>query len=152
MRTLTRGRLLKTGVGGAAAGIALAAPGIAKASSDDALFVHIDGVVSAGPETFKIDIDVAGTRDDLRGEGWDVDPGENHPTACIFVQSGSIHDDTVTLQGRVIFANDPTNFGALVETRVDVETGRIDWVFGGFPLTGSGRVIVADAEAKAESD
>jgi hypothetical protein len=125
-------------------GLALTAP-VARASSedDDAMFVHIDGVVSGAEGTFKIDIDVAGTERDLRGEGWDVDPDENHPTACIFVQSGSIRRDVVELQGRAIFANDPANFGALVKTRASAETGRIDWDFGGFLFTGSGRVVVA---------
>ena len=150
---IERRELLKRAVGSAAVGgLALTAPGVARASSDDddAVFVHIDGVVSGTEGTFKIDIDVAGTERDLRGEGWDVDPGENHPTACIFVQSGSIHRDIAELQGRVIFANDPANFGALVETRADAETGRIDWVFGGFRFTGSGRVVVAEAELETD--
>jgi hypothetical protein len=144
----------RAGVGSAAVGgLALTAPGVARASSDDdndAMFVHIDGVVSGTEGTFKIDIDVAGTERDLRGEGWDVDPGENHPTACIFVQSGSMRRDIAELQGRVIFANDPANFGALVKTRADAETGRIDWDFGGFLFTGSGRVVVAEAELETD--
>jgi hypothetical protein len=153
-RGIERRELLKrAGVGSAAVGgLALTTPGIARASSDDddAMLVHIDGVVSGTEGTFKIDIDVAGTEDDLRGEGWDVDPDENLPTACIFVQSGSSHRDVVELQGRVIFANDPANFGALVRTRADAETGRIDWDFGGFPFTGSGRVVVAEAELETD--
>ncbi|MGH2712526.1 MAG: twin-arginine translocation signal domain-containing protein [Thermoleophilaceae bacterium] len=150
-RGIERRELLKrAGIGSAAVGgLALTAPGVARGSSDDdadAMFVHIDGVVSGTEGTFKIDIDVAGTERELRGEGWDVDPDENHPTACIFVQSGSIHRGIVGLQGRVIFANDPANFGALVKTRANSETGRIDWDFGGFLFTGSGRVVVAEAE------
>jgi hypothetical protein len=153
-RGIERRELLKrAGVGSAAVGgLALTAPGVAGASSDDddAMLVHIDGVVSGAEGTFKIDIDVAGTERDLRGEGWDVDPGENHPTACIFVQSGSFRRDVVELQGRVIFANDPANFGALVRTRADAETGRIDWDFGGSLFTGSGRVVVAEAELETD--
>lgn len=154
MTRLTRDRLLKVGAGGAAAGLALAAPGVAKARAsddDDALFVHIDAVVSAGPEVFKIDIDLAGTRNDLRGEGWDSDPAESAPSACIFVQSGRMRRDVVEVAGKVIFANDPANIGALVQTRANAETGHIDWDFGGFVLTGSGRVIVARAKT-AEGD
>jgi hypothetical protein len=98
----------------------------------------------------QIDIDLAGTKRDLRDEGWDVDPGENHPTARIFVQSGSIRRDIVEVEGRVIFANDPENFGALVKTRATAETGLIDWDFGGFLFTGTGRVIVAEAELESE--
>jgi hypothetical protein len=114
------------------------------------MFVHIDGVVSGAEGAFRIDVDAAGTERDLRGEGWDVDPDENHPTACIFVQSGSIHRDLVELQGRVIFANDPANVGALVTTRADRETGQIDWDFGGFPFAGRGRVVVAEAELETD--
>jgi hypothetical protein len=150
---IERRELLKrAGVGSAAlGGLALAAPGVAHASDDDdAMLVHVDGVVSGREGTFKIDIDVGGTERDLRGDGWDVDPDENHPTACIFVQSGSIRRDIVDLQGRVIFANDPANFGALVKTLANVESGRIDWDFGGFLFTGSGRVIVAEAELETD--
>ena len=151
---IERRELLKrAGVGSAAVGgLVLTAPGVARASSDDddAMFVHIDGVVSGTEGTFKIDIDVAGTERDLRGEGWDVDPDENHPTACIFVQSGSMRRDIVELQGGVIFANDPANFGALVKTRANAESGRIDWPFGGFLFTGSGRVVVAAAELETD--
>ncbi|MGH2715740.1 MAG: hypothetical protein ACRDM7_17985 [Thermoleophilaceae bacterium] len=153
MLAISRKDLLKVGAGGAAGGLALAAPGVAHGSSDDdgdAMFVHIDGVVTGAEGTFKIDIDVAGTKRDLRGEGWDVDPGENHPTACIFVQSGSIRRHIVELEGRVIFANDPANFGALVKTRANAKNGRIDWDFGGFLFTGSGRVVVAEAEVKTD--
>jgi hypothetical protein len=155
LRGIERRELLKrAGVGSAAlGGLALTAPGVASASSDDdddAMFVHIDGVVSGPEGTFKLDIDVAGTERDLRGEGWDVDPDENPPTACIFVQSGSIHRDIVELQGRAIFANDPANFGAMVITRANAETGDIDWDFGGFPFTGRGRVVVAEAELETD--
>jgi hypothetical protein len=153
MRGISRKDLLKAGAAGTVGGFALTAPGVARGSSDhdaDAMFVHIDGVVTGAEGTFKIDIDVAGTKRDLRGEGWDVDPGENHPTACIFVQSGSIRRHIVELEGRVIFANDPANFGALVRTRANAETGRIDWDFGGFLFTGTGRVIVAEAELETD--
>jgi hypothetical protein len=154
LKGIERRELLKrAGVGSAAlGGFALTAPGVAPASSDDddAMLVHIDGVVSGTEGTFKIDIDVGGTERDLRGEGWDVDPDENHLTACIFVQSGSIHRGIVELQGRAIFANDPANLGALVETRANAETGQIDWDFGGFPFTGRGRVVVAEAELETD--
>lgn len=153
MRGISRKDLLKAGAAGTVGGFALAAPGVARGSSDhdaDAMFVHIDGVVTGAEGTFKLDIDVAGTKRDLRGEGWDVDPGENHPTACIFVQSGSIRRHIVELEGRVIFANDPANFGALVRTRANAETGRIDWDFGGFLFTGTGRVILAEAELETD--
>jgi hypothetical protein len=154
LRGIERRELLKrAGVGSAAlGGLALTAPGVASASADDddAMLVHIDGVVSGPDGTFKLDIDVAGTERDLRGEGWDVDPDENPPTACIFVQSGSIHRDIVELQGRAIFANDVANLGALVKTRVNAETGQIDWDFGGFLFTGRGRVVVAEAELETD--
>ena len=155
LRGIERRELLKrAGVGSAAlGGLALTAPGVASASSDDdddAMFVHIDGVVSGPEGTFKLDIDVAGTERDLRGEGWDVDPDENHLTACIFVQSGSIRQDIVELQGRAIFANDSANLGALVKTRANAETGQIDWDFGGFLFTGRGRVVVAEAELETD--
>jgi hypothetical protein len=154
LRGIERRELLKrAGVGSAAlGGLALTAPGVASASSDDddAMLVHIDGVVSGTEGTFKIDIDVAGTERDLRGEGWDVDPDENHLTACIFVQSGSIRGDVVELRGRAIFANDPANFGAVVITRANADTGDIDWDFGGFPFTGRGRVVVAEAELETD--
>ena len=153
MRGITRKDLLKVGAGGTVVASTLAAPGIASGSSEDdadAMFVHVDGVVTGAEGAFKIDIDLAGTKRDLRGEGWDVDPGENHPTACIFVQSGSIRRDIVEVEGRVIFANDPENFGALVKTRANTETGLIDWDFGGFLFTGTGRVIVAEAELESE--
>lgn len=146
MRGITRKDLLKVGAGGAVAASTLGASSVASGSSDaEAMFVHIDGIVTGAEGTLKIDIDVAGTTRDLRGEGWDVDPEENHPTACIFVQSGSMRGDTVDVEGRVIFANDAANFGALVKTQADAKSGHIDWDFGGFPFTGSGRVIVAEA-------
>jgi hypothetical protein len=148
MSKLSRRHLLKMGAGGAATGVALAVPGVAQADDGDAVFVHIDGVVSGAEGTFKIDIDVAGTRDFLQGEGWDSDPGEEPQTACIYVQSGSFHGRRVELQGKVLFANDPANLAALVETTANTRTGRIDWVFGGFAFTGQGRVVVAQAKAK----
>lgn len=153
MSKLSRRRLLKMGAGGAATGLALAVPGVARADNGDgdALFVHIDGVVSGAEGTFKIDIDAAGTRDQLQGEGWDSDPAEDPQTACIFVQSGSFHRNRVELQGKVLFANDPANLAALVETTANTRTGRIDWVFGGFAFTGQGRVVVAQAKAKPAS-
>jgi hypothetical protein len=153
MRKLSRRRLLKMGAGGAATGVALAVPGVARADDDngDALFVHIDGVVSGAEGTFKIDIDVAGTRDGIQGEGWDSDLAEDPQTACIYVQSGSFHGRRVELQGKVLFANDPASLGALVETTANTRTGRIDWVFGGFAFTGRGRVVVAQAKAKPGS-
>jgi hypothetical protein len=142
---ISRRRLLKVGAGGAAAGLTMAVPGVARADDDDdddALFVHIDGVVSGAEGTFKIDIDVAGTQDDLRGEGWDADPAEEPVSACIFVQTGGFNRRIVELQGRVLFANDPASLGALVETTADAKTGQIEWVFGGFGFTGTGRVVV----------
>lgn len=152
MRSFSRKGLLKASAGGAVGGLVLAAPGVARAeNSGRAVFVHIDGLVSSSAfGTFKIDIDVAGTKRDLRGEGWDADPDETPASACIFVQSGSVSGDTVELQGKVIFANDPSNFGALVETRANAETGQIDWTFGGFAFTGSGRVVVAKAELETD--
>jgi hypothetical protein len=136
---------LKVGAGGAAAGLTMAVPGVARAEDDDddVLFVHIDGVVSGTEGTFKIDIDVAGTQDDLRGEGWDSDLPEEPVSACIYVQSGRFNRHMVELQGRVLFANDPASLGALVETTADARTGQIEWVFGGFGFTGTGRVVVA---------
>jgi hypothetical protein len=56
----------------------------------------------------------------------------------------------VELEGRVIFANDPANLPALVKTRANADTGHIDWDFGGFLFTGSGRVIVAEAELETD--
>jgi hypothetical protein len=152
-RDRTERAFKRAGAGSAVlGGLALTAPGVAHASSDDddAMFVHIDGVVTGTEGTFKIDIDVAGTERDLRGEGWDVDPDENHSTACIFVQSGSIRRDVVELQGRVIFANDPANFAALVKTRANAEIGQIDWDFGGFLFTGRGRVVGTVAELEVD--
>jgi hypothetical protein len=87
MHGITRKDLLKVGAGGTVVASTLAAPGIASGSSEDdadAMFVHVDGVVTGAEGAFKIDIDLAGTKRDLRGEGWDIDPGYNHPTACIF--------------------------------------------------------------------
>jgi hypothetical protein len=54
------------------------------------------------------------------------------------------------VEGRASFANDPENFGALVKTRANAETGLINWDFGGFLFTGTGRVIVAEAELESE--
>jgi hypothetical protein len=90
VRGSTREDLHKVGAGGTVVASALAAPGVASGSSEDdadAMFVHIDGVVTGTAGAFKIDVDLAGTKLELRGEGLDVDPDENRPTACIFVQS-----------------------------------------------------------------
>src|SRR5712691_5450743 len=124
MEKLSRRHLLKMGAGGAAAGVALALPGVARADDGGgALFVHIDGVNLDGGEAglLNIDIDVAGTRRNLRGEGWDTDPPENPESACIFVQSGSFRRHRVELQGRVVFANNPDFLGALVKTTANAE-------------------------------
>jgi hypothetical protein len=155
MRTLSRRRLLKVGAGGAVAGLAVTAPAVAHADDDDdgALYVHIDGVVTGDAGTFKIDIDVAGTRDDLRGEGWDSDPDEEDPlTFCIYGQSGSISLRTVSLEGNVLLANDPANLKATVKTDINLRTGHIDWNFGGFMFAGEGRAIIAGAHRKPEND
>jgi hypothetical protein len=156
MGKVSRRDLLKAGAGGAAAGLlVMGAPRAARADdkdNEDALFVHIDGVVEGteGEGTFKIDIDVSGTADDLRGEGWDTDPDENPQNFCIYVQSGRIRDKTVELQGKVQLANDPANLGLLVKTEMNTKTGRIVWTFGPFVFTGEGRAIIAEATRKPE--
>jgi hypothetical protein len=153
MGKVSRRDLLKAGAGGAAAGLlVMGAPGAARADAKGALFVHIDGVVEGteGEGTFKIDIDVSGTADDLRGEGWDTDPDEDPQNFCIYVQSGRLRRNTVELQGKVQLANDPANLSLLVTTEMNTKTGRIVWTFGPFVFTGEGRAIIADATRKPE--
>jgi TAT (twin-arginine translocation) pathway signal sequence len=151
MGKVSRRDLLKAGAGGAAAGLlVMGAPRAAGADNEDAFFVHIDGVVEGKAGTFKIDIDVSGTADKLRGEGWDTDPDEDPQNFCIYVQSGRIRDKTVQLHGKVQLANDPANLGLLVTTKINTKTGRIVWTFGPFEFTGEGRAIVAAATRKPQ--
>jgi hypothetical protein len=37
-----------------------------------------------------------------------------------------------------------------VKTRANAETGQVDWDFGGFLFTGSGRAVVAEAELETD--
>lgn len=157
MRRLTRGRLLKTGAtGAAAAGVALAAPGVAKADDDDAFFIHIDGVVSSPTAgTLVIDVDVAGTRDDLDGDGWDTDfPGEGSADWCLFTQHGTFHEKTIDVQGKSVVngADNPDFLNQTVITRMNTSTGAIFFQFGPFEFNGTGKTIIVEAKKKPESD
>lgn len=148
MSKLTRRRFLKAGAaGGAAAGVALAAPGVAKADAKKGILVHIDAILETGPFPVIIDIDVAGTRDLLRGEGWDTDwPNQTSADGCIYTQQGSITGDMIHLRGKSIIATTDTFRDQEVTTEANMKTGDIDWTFGPFAFSGNGRIVVDDAK------
>lgn len=132
MEKLRRRQLIKGGAVGTLAVGALAV-GTSPASADEGrggIAVHIHGVlhgVGATPPTvtLAINIDVAGTRSDLAGAGWDsgtvsgsagMVPNPGPPSAdpsgtagpvgaCYYTAAGGLDEQVVTLRGRSLLTN-----------------------------------------------
>jgi len=140
---ISRHDLLKVGAGTTvAAGLALAGAEVARAAPAGGHGVQIHGEVGVEGFSLMMGVTVAGPNESLSGSGWDFEHNAADPafTACYYTQEGSIEGDTVHLEGRVLFANDPSSRNTIVTTDASFSTGEITWVFGGFELTGTGTV------------
>lgn len=172
MGKISRRQLLKGGAGGALALGALSVGATGARASDDAVAVHIHGVLTlvGGTLTVAVSIDAAGREDALAGAGWDSGTTGTTgmvPTttsfgpvgACFYTVAGHINDDDIiTLQGRSLFTNRPPGTGAeeggtrsdtradgrLVEVTANLETGAINWSLGGIAFAGTGVVTKID--------
>lgn len=177
-----RKRLIKGGAGGALA-LGLLGAGAAPASAgnddddDDGLSIHVHGVLTGIPGggapgvNLAVNLDVAGTRNNLAGAGWDsgtgtsttsMKPVGNLPTgpvgACYYTANGSVSGHTLTLVGTSLFTNRGANqeeTPAKSDTRADgrdlnatvnLRTGAITWSLspGGAVFAGTALVLVND--------
>ncbi|HJY81016.1 MAG TPA: hypothetical protein VKK81_08040 [Candidatus Binatia bacterium] len=118
--------------------------GVTYAAPAGGTAIHIHGTVS-NPDlglAVAINIDVAGPHGDLSGAGWDL-PGAplSFDGVCYYTQAGSVHGNTVHLEGNALLANTPTDVGAPVITDANLATGAITWQIGPFVFQGVGTVI-----------
>jgi hypothetical protein len=147
MNKITREQLLKGGIAGAASVAALPfASSVALASDDETAAVHVHGRVTGSAGSFEINVDAAGRTHALSGSGWDTNDvnSSNQSSACIYAQQGEVSGRTITLQGAVMFAQEPSFVGALVKTEANLKTGHIKWIFGPFAFEGDGVVVKTD--------
>ncbi len=56
-------------------------------------------------------------------------PLPNVADACYWTHAGSVHGDTVSLSGFVLFANNPAFLGSEVTTEANFSTGKITFTF-----------------------
>lgn len=143
-------RLAAAASGAVAAG---AVTGARPAQAATGTWIHIHGELKETPDSLAggqivknrlINIDVAGTDDDLCGGGYDTDnpqPSRFDPTFCYWTARGSVSGDMVTLEGKAVDGQ-PLEYGNTMKFVGNVATGEMQWSLGtAFKFAGTGLVI-----------